>query len=196
MFNIHTIRALKGAPMSIIVAMLLAKQPVGESWLISVTGYSQNTIRNGCKFLIESQMIQRNRRYEGYILVNGALQLPLGVAEIDESQNLTIPPVTTTSTFNMNDNNDNEGFKAEEEIRESKNDPRLVLLYSAGVMEPTASRLLEKAWVTNEYLDAHIEKATREGTPIPLLIHRIRSHDPMPEDRNDQSPESYRRSWL
>jgi hypothetical protein len=63
-------------------------------------------------------------------------------------------------------------------------------------MEPTASRLLEQWWVTMEYLEAHIEKANKERTPVALLIHRIREHDPMPEERDGQSPEAYRRSWI
>lgn len=243
MINLITLRALKGAPLSIIIALFLAKQPVGESWLISVTGYSQNTVRKGCKFLLEAQMIQRNGRYEAYVLSNGAMQLPLGMAEIGESQKMTLPTPPTTSTFNKYEDDLSEGKAVVEEQRESKNDSRLeaqtageslkerssiendsrletkaagksleerscpkrtfrvtekdsllVLLYSTGIMEPTASRLLEKAWVTKDYLEAHIEKANRENTPIPLLIHRIQSHDPKPKSKM-QNPDDYRKSW-
>lgn len=196
MFNLATIRALKGAPLSILVAMLIAQQPVGEGWLVTVTGYSQNTIRNGCQFLKEIQMIRRNGRYNGYVLTNGAMQLGLGVDDDEERQNLTLPHSTTTDTLNKNDDRVSEVSEAEEDHRASKNDARLVLLYSAGIMEPTASRLLKKTWVTNDYLTAHIDKAHREGTPVPLLIHRIRSHDPMPVEHDQQSPEAFRRSWL
>ena len=233
MLNLITLRALKGAPLSILIAMFLAKQPVGESWLISVTGYSQNTIRKGCNFLLETQMIQRNGRYHGYVLSKDAMQLPLGMAELGESQNLTLPTATTTSTLNKYEDEFSEE-KAVVEISKSKmtligeklrrsleersstendsrletqlagelleeqtypdssfqvteNDPLLVILYSAGIMEPTASRLLEKDWVTKDYLEAHIDKANRENTPIPLLIHRIQSHDPKPR-RDYETP--------
>lgn len=196
MFNLATIRALKGAPLSILVAMLIARQPVGENWLVTITGYSQNTVRNGCKFLTEIQMIQRNGRYHGYVLTQDAKQLTLGQQELGEGQNLTLPESTTTITLNKKEDNDSEEKAAEEEARASKNDSRLVLLYSAGIMEPMASRLLEKSWVTREYLEAHIDKANKERTPVALLIHRIRSHDPIPKVRNDQDPDSYRRSWL
>jgi hypothetical protein len=196
MFNLATIRALKGAPLSILIAMLIARQPVGEDWLVTITGYSQNTIRNGCKFLTEIQMIQRNGRYHGYVLTNGAEQLTLGQNELGEGQNLTLPESTTTSTLNKKEKDNSEERAAEEEARASKNDSRLVLLYSAGIMEPTASRLLEKAWVTKDYLEAHIDRANRENTPVGLLIHRIREHDPKPKRKFDnQDPESYRRSW-
>jgi len=64
-------------------------------------------------------------------------------------------------------------------------------------MEPTASKLLEHAWVTQDYLEAHIEKANKENTQVALLIHRIRSHDPKPAFADEwQKPGSYRKSWL
>lgn len=108
---------------------------------------------------------------------------------------MTPDPITTTTTFNKKENEFNEEDEEEEEMGASKNDSRLVLLYSAGIMEPTASRLIEKAWVTSEYIDAHVEKAQKDDTPIPLLIHRMLSHDPMPKKAFDGSPEAYRRSW-
>lgn len=182
--------------MSIVVAMLLVKQPVGESWLMSVTGYSQNTIRNGCKFLLECEMIRRNGRYDGYVLANESMEIPIKIPSINEGQKMTLTDSTTTNTLNKNEPKISEGIEEEEAYRASKNDPRLVLLYSVGVMEPTASRLIEKSWVTMAYLEAHIDKAIREGTPAGLLIHRIRAHDPMPKKKNDQSPEAYRRSWM
>jgi predicted transcriptional regulator len=217
MLTLATLRALKGAPLSILIAMLIAKQPVGENWLCSITGYSQNTVRKGCQFLIETQMIRRNERYHGYVLAKGSIQLPLGMEEISKSAlrgerhspkgcsssksglrpKMTLPSVTTTTAFNRNEKENNEENAVEVRGGVSKNDTRLVLLYSAGVMEPTASRLLENAWVTQEYLEAHIEKANRENTPVALLIHRIRSHDPKPEFADEwQKPGSYRKSWL
>jgi predicted transcriptional regulator len=217
MLTLATLRALKGAPLSILIAMLIAKQPVGENWLCSITGYSQNTVRRGCKFLEETQMIRRNERYNGYVLAKGSIQLPLGMEEISKSAlrgerhspkgcsssksglrpKMTLPSVTTTTAFNRNEKEINEENAVEVVERVSKNDTRLVLLYSAGVMEPTASRLLENDWVTQEYLEAHIEKANRENTPVGLLIHRIRSHDPKPEFADEwQKPGSYRKSWL
>ena len=194
MFNLATIRALKGAPLSILIAMLIARQPVGENWLVTITGYSKNTVRNGCKFLVEIQMIQRNGRYESYVLTNGTRQITIGQKEIVEGQNLTLPEATTTTTtFNKKEDEKSEERAAVEEARGSKNDPRLVLLFSAGIREPTASRLLKKKWVTMEYLEAHIDKANREDTPVPLLIHRIREHDPMPKKKWDPTnPESFR----
>ena len=209
MLNLEKLRALKGSPLSIIIAMFIANQPVGENWLCSVTGYSQNTVRRGCKFLEETQMIRRNGRYESYVLSDGMMQLPLGMKAMPESQKLTLDDLLTTTTFNKYEEDFSEENVAVVIPGESKNDARLEtqaagasffdarleLLHNAGVMEPTASRLLEHAWVTKGYLEAHIEKAKREKADTALLIHRIQSHDPMPRIRRND-PENYRKSWL
>ena len=209
MLNLEKLRALKGSPLSIIIAMFIANQPVGENWLCSVTGYSQNTVRRGCKFLEETQMIRRNGRYESYVLSDGMMQLPLGMKAMPESQKLTLDDLLTTTTFNKYAEDFSEEKAAVVIPGASKNDSRLEtqaagasffdarleLLHNAGVMEPTASRLLEHAWVTKGYLEAHIEKAKREKADTALLIHRIQSHDPMPRIRRND-PENYRKSWL
>ncbi len=195
MLNLMTLRALKGAPLSIMIALLFANQPAGEGWLVSMTGYSQNTIRAGCKFLMESQLIQRNGRYDSYVLMNGAVQLPLPAGDDGERQKMTLPKVTTTA-LNKKENENSEEAEAIINTGASKNDARLVLLYSAGVREPTASTLLEYAWVTREYVEAHIKKANREGTAVGLLIHRIRSHDPIPKEWHRHSVDAYRESWI
>lgn len=195
MLNLEKLRALKGSPLSIIIAMFIANQPVGENWLCSVTGYSQNTVRRGCKFLEETQMIRRNGRYESYVLSDGMMQLPLGMKAMPESQKLTLDDLLTTTTFNKYEEDFSEEKATVVIPGESKNDARLELLHNAGVMEPTASRLLEHAWVTKGYLEAHIEKAKREKADTALLIHRIQSHDPMPRIRRND-PENYRKSWL
>ena len=221
MINKEQIRALKGAPLSIVMALMMAEEAAGEGWLVSVTGYSPNTVRAGCTFLEEIGMIQRNGRYEGYEVTERQR----------ERQFLTLEPVTTTTTFNKKENEISEKkaevartgasvFDARKgeahkdkgagasvfDARKGKEgargpsgasdfDVRLGILYDAGVMEPTAARLLDYAWVTAEYLEAHIAKAKREGTAIPLLIHRIRSHDPKPKEQ-EHSIEAYRMSWL
>jgi len=200
MLTLTNLRALKGAPLSIIIAMMIARQKVGEGWLISMTGYSQNTIRTAMKFLLETQIVIRIGRYDGYTLSEGVTQLPLETNQIsDPGESKTDSPVTvtTTTTFNKKDKRKSEEKEAVVIEGESKIDSRLQIIYDAGIREPTASRLIKLAWVDEEYLKNHIEKANKDKTQIGLLIHRIRSHDPMPKKEFDnQDPNSYRRSWL
>ena len=194
MLNLATLRALKGAPLSILIAMVLAQQPIGEKWLVTVTGYSANTIRLGLSFLLEIQMIGRNGRYNGYVLMDGAMQLPIGMAEIGERQKMTLPSSSTTTALNKNQKEKNEGNEEAADEGPSKFDARLVsMLHSEGIMEPTATQIAELPWINETYLQAHFKKARSQRTPIPLLIHRLRSHDPKPMTEEEKQNEYWKK---
>ena len=194
MLSLATLRALKGAPLSIVIAMVLAQQPVGEKWLVTVTGYSPNTIRTGLSFLEETQMVGRNGRYSGYVLMKNAVQLPLSVLDQGERQKMTLDPITTTTALNTYEGENSEEKAAEVEAGASKIDARLIgMLHHEGIMEPTASKLLELPWINEDYLRAHFEKARKENKPTALLIHRLQSHDPKPRT---SAAISYKESWL
>jgi len=60
-------------------------------------------------------------------------------------------------------------------------------LHQAGIYEPTASQLARMPHVTLEYVQAHVRKAQREKTDTGLLIHRIRSQDPLPQKTDQRS---------
>jgi hypothetical protein len=206
------IRALKGAPMSILVALMISDGKVGEAWLSRVTGYSEKTVRNGCKYLEEIQLIQRIGRYEGYRIMDGIMQLALQEQDQRERENLPLDTTTTTTTLNSKKRVDSEEKAAAAikgavkitarnkegtvKITARSKDGRDKLLKAAGIMEPTASRIKQKYWATEEYLKAHIDKAKKENLNVSLLIHRIESHDPMPKNGNEKTPEDYRNSWL
>lgn len=222
MITIESLRALKGAPVSVLLCLAFSGHPVGENFISSMTGYSVNTIRNACKYLVTIQLIRRNGRYEGYVLSDGVFQLALPSADFVESQNLPLDPlITTTTTFNKKQKSFLLSEAAEVKTgalkidapdicRASKidapddghprdittSDARLTILYDYGIMEPTASKIISKSWVTENYIKSHIEKASKDRIDIGLLIHRMLSHDPVLTPFDSQSPRSYRESWL
>jgi hypothetical protein len=71
---IKILRTLKGAPLSVYMAMYLAGQPVSAKWLETVTGYSDKPITKAIDLLIEYELINKNHR--GYI-ISGVKQLKL-----------------------------------------------------------------------------------------------------------------------
>lgn len=81
----------------------------------------------------------------------------------------------------------------EKESTQPRNDspqpPAEVLkaLHQAGIYEPTAGELARMPHVTLEYVQAHARKAQREQITIGLLIHRIRSQDPLPQKSNQHN---------
>jgi hypothetical protein len=71
------LRALKGAPISIVIALKLANQPVGAAWLIVATGYSHGAISRALRVLCELQIVQPISRCNGWTLSEGGSQLLL-----------------------------------------------------------------------------------------------------------------------
>ena len=63
----------------------------------------------------------------------------------------------------------------------------LKALHQAGIFEPTATDLARLPHVTLRYVQAHASKARRDKIDTGLLIHRIRSRDPLPEDPDNRN---------
>lgn len=212
------LRDLKGAPLSVLVAMLIARVegllPVGEKWLITASGYSQNKVREGLAYLAGRGLIIRGGRYEGWNLSSGAYQLPLtlsleilpGAAELEaetgESQSDSRDATTTATTLRVKGGGTEEAA-AEKNTRESQFDSpaesdeeegeglspeqereNLRALREVGIMGTMAARLAKLARLTPEYIQAHARQAEREGKPIQILICRLRDGDLLPEERS------------
>jgi hypothetical protein len=72
----------------------------------------------------------------------------------------------------------------------------LDLLHENGIREPTASQILELDHVNYLYIDAHIRKAKHDRVDTALLIYRMQSADPIPEDFIDKLSERYRHRYV
>jgi hypothetical protein len=94
-FTVEMLRTLKGAPLSILMAMVLARQPVSAQYLEAVTGYTDKPVQAGLRMLSEFGYITRNGRYD-WQLANTTEQLPLMYQELEETENLTPPTLTGT----------------------------------------------------------------------------------------------------
>jgi hypothetical protein len=51
------LRSLKRAPLSCLVALFFANQPVGKEWLARVTGYSDKTVSFAMDYLLEMDFV-------------------------------------------------------------------------------------------------------------------------------------------
>ena len=72
------LRGLKGAPLSIVIALVMAgNKPTEEKRIVAMTGYSGNTVRRGLEFLEEAGLAKRTKRFGGWMLNDGINQLPL-----------------------------------------------------------------------------------------------------------------------
>jgi biotin operon repressor len=185
MLNVVMVRALRGAPLSCLVALALSNNPVGCAWLTRVTGYSDKPISEALKTLREFGLVDCNGRYDGWRLVE-SVQLPFVLENGSRNNSVSLPTTTTTTIEETRPEQ-----KQKERGSRKNSDSIINELRKAKIFEPTASQLAELSWVTLEYIRAHIDQARRDGVPTGLLVHRIRSGDDMPERQSSSNPRRY-----
>lgn len=74
--TVKTVRLLKGAPLSVLLVMLLVKVPVTAEYICRHSGYRFEAVNEALKLLMDYGMVQRLGRYQWQIC-NGVMQLPL-----------------------------------------------------------------------------------------------------------------------
>jgi len=171
---IKLLRELKGAPLSVLFALAIVHQPVSAGWLEMVTGYSNPSITNALRLLIEFNYCLKISGQKWQIVNN--IQLPLG----ENQKNLEISGSTATTTdIERTRNYEGKAAAVEKKI---KNSLIFEMLEQVGVGEPVRSQLAKDEFITKEYLEFHIKKWMDEEKGIGLLIYRLRNHDPIPDD--------------
>jgi len=180
------LRSLKGAPLSCLMALMFATQPVGKEWLSRITGYSDKPVASALDYLLEMGFVTTSGRYESWQIKQNVFQLPLGPENpLPETSRNYSDSLPTTTTINIDSNKiDKKAVEVVKEEPDSSN-PNFEechqILKSAGIGEPMASRLANKEHITPYYLIAHIQYARKKKMDTALLIHRIRANDPAPD---------------
>jgi hypothetical protein len=209
------LRQLKGAPLSILVALGLVHQNVTAKWLSSMTGYSPNSITSALTLLFEMQLVTCNTHRSSWRLSDGTKQLPLiptlPLSTLSQDfatdrKNCDLDAYLKATYLNKYEQVDIEGSKYVLNNPDRKNCDLgdhpdsdsdywdcLALLHLEGIRDPKAGQILELDHVDYIYLEAHIRKARSENTDLPLLIHRIQCADPIPDQYINRSSERWRR---
>jgi len=182
------LRALKGAPLSCLLALKLAEErPVGTMWVGQVTGYREKTVGLALRALQRMGLAEQTARFEGWHLTQaGRLAVPPASRQNDNS----LPTATAIYT----DSNNRLEVAVVEAARSSGENggsspapeapppPEVVAaLAQVGIGEPMRSRMAALPHVTPEYVKAHALLAREQGLSTGLLITRIRCGDPAPE---------------
>lgn len=187
----------------ILLLMFRLDRPVGPSEVSEILEIDRHTASKYLKSAVDIGIATRPHYHDGYLLTNQGRQLVLGVDnpvdKLDNSDHnmkamvkkapvtgeiLTSGPTTTT------DINNNKGLTAvavDDDWRENPQfEANIKALKLCGVGEPSRSRLAGMPHVTPEYITAHAAAAKRDKKNIGMLIHRIRSEDPTPDDSVDK----------
>src|SRR5437763_1216417 len=85
------LRALKGAPLSCLIAMHIAAQPVGANWLSAITGYAHQAITKALIVLREFQLAVETSRFNGWTLTPHGQQLVLPAPVPPSAENQPSP---------------------------------------------------------------------------------------------------------
>ena len=100
------LRELKGAPLSIILAIVMTgNRTVSVSWLVMETGWSEKTIKKGLNLLMDSQIMTLTG-YNRYQLTGENVQLPLYWGETIEPANPS-PASDQPALFELGDGAEN-----------------------------------------------------------------------------------------
>jgi hypothetical protein len=185
--SITLLRSIKGAPLSILVALFLSVDPIGHDYLCRVTGYSKDSVTNGLQILNDLGLASPlpGKRYCGWMLSAKAKQLELfaGSPNFQDSNNTTTSDehsLTILSSSSTPSESVFSGLEMSEKLEITKE------LRNAKIYGITAMKLAKDPFITLDYVKAHIAKAKREKTDTALLIYRMKEHDPMPEDETDE----------
>ena len=180
------LRSLKGAPLSCLMALMFATQPVGKEWLSRITGYSDKPVSAALDYLLEMGFVTCSGRYESWQIKQNVFQLPLGPENpLPESSRNYSDSLPTTTAINIDSSTvDKKAVVVAKEKPETYN-PYFSechqILKSAGIGEPMTTRLASMDHVTPYYLIGHIQQARKKKMDTGLLIHRIKSKDPAPQ---------------
>lgn len=187
-FSVGTVRMLNGAPLSVLVALMLDRQPHGVSWLSGVTGYSDKPVMAALEFLLEMGFVTRNGRY-AWQLADGVQQLPIMREELpapvqepepepveNRRGNIPRPDALDSSSSNLN--------TLDIKPLESRDDPEnlrvpdvLSELDAAGIGEPKRSRLAVLKHVTPRLVRYHRATCVNTGQAIYRIEHNWRVPD-------------------
>jgi hypothetical protein len=179
MIGIGELRGLKGAPLSVLIALVLAKQPVGQAWLSMVTGYSDKPVDSALRLLAQNGLVTHNGRYSWQIGA-GVMQLALGEDDLTRNNSESI---TTTAERSLLPSSINSSSSSTTTRNYSES-----IMNAIGIMAPTDKKLSALPWVTPGYVWSmgrawRKERQAGNKTTLGLLVHRLRSNDPAPELR-------------
>lgn len=108
--KVMLIRSLRGTPWTVVVAMVMLPSLHGETEIAAATGYSRKTVRKALLDLEGLGFVNRNGRYEAWILTARARQMVLGETGDGAGQEaLTVDAEATEKPVDNSETRENQG---------------------------------------------------------------------------------------
>lgn len=159
------VRAIKGAPSSILWAFFFTRRAMTALELQQWTGYKGDNITEAVRLLVDLGWLTARSARGPWCLADGR-QLPLMDADSDligvrSSSSDLFSPVTSYLPQEQEEQDDSDLIGV------------VAALDAAGIREPKRSQLARLEHVTPELVQAHVLLAKRDGMPLGTAIHRI-----------------------
>lgn len=163
---IKLLRQLKGAPLAVLMAMIIVRVRVSADWLSTVTGYTDKPITQALKLLAAYGWIAKVQ--SGWQISEG-VQLPLMPMESEKFRSSSSSSTYLTGVPTI---------EQEQQVR--NNSDSFVANYKVmkmnGIREPALSRLAALGHVTAKFVLAHIKQVKAERGHLGTAIHRIENN--------------------
>lgn len=168
------VRAIKGAPASILWAFFFTRRAMTALELQEWTGYKGDNITVALRLLVNLGWLSARSARGPWCLCDGR-QFPLMEGESDL---IGVMPSLSSSSSSKNIPASIEQEQEEED--ESDLIGVVVALDEAGIRDPARKRLAKMEHVTPEFVRGHVEVVKAEGLQIGTAIHRIEYNWPLP----------------
>jgi hypothetical protein len=163
------VRAMKGAPASVLWALLFGRKVMTLLELQAWTGYRADTLRAALHMLMDLGWLHA-RSSRGPWGLTGGRQLPL-MADTDFSG---LQDSSSCSSSNRKD----AAYEQEQQQPTPINSASRRALEEVGVREPKLSRLARLPHVTRALVQGHMRLASEQGRGLGTAIYRIENNWP------------------
>lgn len=205
-FTSTMVKTLKGAPLSVLILLSLARQPVSAQYLERESGYSDKAVNSALLYLADHGLITRNGRYSWQI-ANGVKALPL-MNELDEpveeplQAEAEVCAQTLEPDAGSRRNSESEKFRVassssnslttsiEKDTTTTTSDPESEKFrvsevtqecIRAGIWKSRSEAIAAMPHVTGRMVRYWTQWAASKHKDLPLAIWRIEHNKPVPE---------------
>lgn len=191
-FTARMVRELKGAPLSCLILLMLAGQPVSNEWLCMMSGYTDKPVSQALRMLAGPE-------YQIAVRTAGGWRLSNAFQEILINRNISVP-TTTTESINKQELNQSlvvVGRNFSDSLENPRYTENLETCRRLGIGEPSASKISNLIFpdgqpLTSDYIQAHID-SLGQGETRGLAIHRMLNHEPPPISQKQETEDEQRR---
>ena len=173
--TLKAVHQLKGAPLSIVVALLLLQRSAKAIELARYCNYDQDTITKALRKLEDVFLFGLVVRVRGgWCLADSAYQLPLTGEPNGENPKFSDNPPSSSRVNIVNES---------KELTTTNQNPKFSDNYEVckelGIVEPSASVISDLEHVTPEYIRAHVYNL-KESDTLGAAVYRIKKGWKMP----------------